>query len=99
MAALAAHEEQRAGSAAVLPAGKVQQARAALVEELATFPGEHLVPVSVVLGPFVPRPMGLLSVVPQSLEPPREVCSIWRNPVGGGQVEAEALLIPVPQQW
>ena len=44
MAAPAAHEEQQAGSAAVLPAGKVQQAGAALADELAAFPGECLVP-------------------------------------------------------
>ena len=44
MAALAAHEEQQAGSAAVLPAGKVQQAGVASADELAVFPGEHLVP-------------------------------------------------------
>ena len=111
MAALAAHEEQWAGSVAVLPAGKVQQAGAALADELAAFPGKCLVPASVVPGPFVPRPMGLLfvfqcwadlpkaSVVPRSLEPQGEVGSIWRNLVGEGQVEAEALLIPVPQRW
>ena len=44
MAALAAHEEHQAGSVAVLPAGKVQQDGAASVDELAAFPGEHLVP-------------------------------------------------------
>ena len=44
MAALAAHEEQQADSVAMLPAGKVQQAGAALADELAAFPGEHLVP-------------------------------------------------------
>ena len=68
-------------------------------------------PALVVPGPFVPRPMGLLSVfqcrvdlpkasvVPWSLEPQGEVGSIWRSPVGGGQVEAEALLAPVSQRW
>ena len=80
-------------------------------DEPAVFPGERLVPASVVLGPSVPRPMGLQSdpqcradllkvlVVPWSLEPQGEVGSIWRSPVVGGQVEAEALLIPVPQWW
>ena len=111
MAALAAHEEQQAGSAAVLPAGKVQQARMVPADELAAFPWEHLVPALVVPGPSVPRPMGLwsnpqcradllkASVVPRSLEPQGEVGSIWRSPVVGGQAEAEALLIPVPQWW
>ena len=80
-------------------------------DELAAFPGGRLVPASVVPGPFVPRPMGLwsvfkcqvdllkASVVPRSLEPPGEVGSIWRSPVVGGQAEAEALLVPVPQRW
>ena len=68
-------------------------------------------PASVVLGPSVQRPMGLrsdsqcradllkVSVVLRSLEPQGEVGSIWRGPVVGGQAEAEALLIPVPQRW
>ena len=80
-------------------------------DEPAAFPGEHLVPALVVLGPSVQRPMGLrpdrqcwadllkASVVPQSLEPQGEVGSIWRSLVVGGQAEVEALLIPVPQQW
>ena len=111
MAAPVAHEGQRAGSAAVLPAGKVQQARMVLADKLAAFPGERLVPASVVPGPSVPRPMGLrsdpqcradllkASVVLRLLEPQGEVGSIWRSPLVGGQAEAEALLIPVPQWW
>ena len=79
--------------------------------EPAAFPGERLVPALVVPGPSVPRPMGLWSdpqcrvdllkalVVPRLLEPQGEVGSIWRSPVVGGQAEAEALLIPVPQRW
>ena len=93
MAALAAHEGQRAGSAAVLLAGKVQQARMVLADEPAAFPGEYWVPALVVRGSSVPRPMGLLSdpqcqadllkasVVLWSLEPQGEVGSIWRSPV------------------
>ena len=87
MAAPAAHEGQRAGSAAVLLAGMVP------ADEPTAFPGEHLVTALVVLRPSVPRPMGwqsdpqcradLLkaSVVLQSLEPQGEVGSIWRSPV------------------
>ena len=75
MAAPAAREGQRAGSAAVLLAGTV------LADEPAAFPGERLVTTLIVLGPSVPRPMGwrsdpqcradLLkaSVVLRSLEP------------------------------
>ena len=111
MAALAAHEGQWAGYVAVLPAGQVQQAGMVPADEPAAFPGECLVPASVVPGPSVLRPMGLRSdpqcradllrtlVVLQSLEPQGEVGSIWRSPVVGGQAEAEALLIPVPKQW
>ena len=111
MAALAACEGQQAGSAAVPPAGKVQQAGMVPADEPAAFPGERLVPASVVPGPSVLRPMGLQSdpqcqadllrvlVALQSLEPQGEVGSIWRSPVVGGQAEAEALLIPVPQRW
>ena len=84
MAAPAVCEEQQAGSAAVLPAGKVQQA-----DEVAAFPGEHSVPAWVVLGPFDPGPTGLLSVflcwvdlpkmlvVPWLLEPQGEVGFNW----------------------
>ena len=80
-------------------------------DEVAVFPGEHLVPALVVPGPSVQRPMGLwsdpqgwwdllkVSVVPRSLEPQGEVGSIWRSPVVGGQAEVEILLIPVPQRW
>ena len=89
MAAAAAHEEPQAGSVAVLPAGKVRQAGAALADEVAVFPGEHSAPAWVVPGPFDPRPMGLLSVfqcradllkvsaIPQLLEPQGEVGSNW----------------------
>ena len=89
MAAPAAHEEQQAGSVAVLPASKVQQAGAALTDEVAAFHGECLASAWAVLGPFDLRPMGLLSVfqcrvdllkvlvVPQLLEPQREVGSNW----------------------
>ena len=95
----------------MLPAGKVQQAGMVPADKPAAFPGEHLVPASVVPGPSVPRPMGLWSdpqcradllkvlVVLWSLEPQGEVGSIWRSLVVGGQAEAEALLIPVPQWW
>ena len=111
MAAPVAHEGQWAGSAAVLLAGNVQQAGMVPADKPAAFPGERLVPASVVPGPSVPRPMGLwsdpqcwvdllkASVVPRSLEPQGEVGSIWRSLVVGDQVEAEALLIPVPQWW
>ena len=111
MAALAAREGQQAGSAAVLLAGKVQQAGMVPADEPAAFPGGCWVPASVVPGPSVPRPMGLrsdlqcqadllkVSVVLGSLEPQGEVGSIWRSPVVGAQAEAEALLVPVPQQW
>ena len=111
MAAPAAHEGQWAGSAAVMPAGKVQQAGMVLADEPAAFPGERLVPASVVPGPSVLRPMGLqsdpqcqadllkASVVLRLLEPQGEVGYIWRSPVVGGQVEAEALLVPVLQRW
>ena len=111
MAALAACEGQQTGSVAVLLAGKVQQAGMVPADELAAFPGEHRVPASVVPGPSVLRPMGLrsdpqcwadllkASVVLQSLEPQGKAGSIWRSPVVGGQAEAEALLIPVPQRW
>ena len=80
-------------------------------DEPAAFPGERLVPASVVPEPSVQRPMGLrsdpqcwadllkASVVHRSLEPQGEVGSIWRSPVVGGQAEAEALLVPVPQRW
>ena len=89
MAVPAAHEEQQAGSVAVLPAGKVQQAGAALADEVAAFPGEHLASAWAVPGPFDLRPMGLLSVfqcradllkvlvVPRLLEPQAEVGSNW----------------------
>ena len=89
MAAPAAHEEQQAGSAAVLPAGKVRQTGAASADEVAVFPGEHSASAWVVPGPFDPRPMGLLSVfqcwvdllkvsvVPQSVEPQGKVDSNW----------------------
>ena len=82
-----------------------------LADEPAAFPGEHLVPASVVLGPSVQKPMGLwsdpqcradllkVSVVPRSLEPQGEVGSIWRSPVVGGQAEAKTLLTPVHQRW
>ena len=82
-----------------------------LADELTAFPGERLVPASVVPGPSVQRPMGLrsdpqcwadllkASVVPLSLGPQGEVGPIWRSSVVGGQAEAEALLIPVPQRW
>ena len=59
MAALAAREGQRAGSAAVLPAGKVRQARMVPADELAAFPGERLVPALVVPGPSVLKAHGL----------------------------------------
>ena len=62
MAAPAAHEEQQAGSAAVLPAGKVRQAGVASADEVAAFPGERSASAWAVLGPFDLRPMGLLSV-------------------------------------
>ena len=80
-------------------------------DEPAAFPRERLVPALVVPGPSVQRPMGLwsdpqcradllkASVVPWLLEPQGEVGSIWRSLVVGGQVEAEALLIPVHQLW
>ena len=89
MAALAAHEEQQAGSVAVLPAGKVRQAGAALAGEVAAFPRECSASAWAVPGPFDPRPMGLLSVfqcradllkvsvVPRLLEPQGEVGSNW----------------------
>ena len=105
MAALAAHEGKRAGSAAVQLAGMVP------ADELAVFLGERLVTALIVPGPSVPRPMGWpsdpqcwadllkVSVVLWSLEPQGEVGSIWRSPVVGAQAEAEALLIPVPQWW
>ena len=105
MAAPAAREGQRAGSAAVLLPGTVP------ADEPTAFTGERSVTALVVLGPSVPRPMGwqsdpqcqadLLkaSVVLQSLEPQGEVGFIWRSPVVGAQAEAEALLIPVPQRW
>ena len=82
-----------------------------LADEPAAFPGERLVPASVVPGPSVQRPMGLrsdpqcwadllkASVVPRSLEPQGEVGSIWRSPVVGGQVEVETLLTPLHQWW
>ena len=93
MAAPAAHEGQWACSAAALLAGKVQQAGMVPADESAAFPGEYWVPASVVLGPSVPRPMGLrsdphcqadllkVSVALRSLEPQGEVGSIWRSPV------------------
>ena len=105
MAARPAREGQQAGSATVQLAGMVS------ADEPAAFPGEHLVTALVVPGPSVPRPMGwrsdpqcwvdLLkaSVVLRSLEPQGEEDSIWRSLVVGAQAEAEALLIPVPQQW
>ena len=111
MAAPAAREGQWAGSVAVLLAGKVQQAGMVPADEPAAFPGEHWVPALVVPEPSVLGPMGLRSdpqcradllkalVVLRSLEPQGEVGSIWRSPVVGVQVEVEALLIPVPQQW
>ena len=111
MVALAAREGEQAVSVAVQLAGKVQQAGMVQADEPAAFPGEHLVTALVVLGPSVPRPMGgqadpqcradLLKVlvVLWSLEPQGEVGSIWRSPVVGAQVEAKALLIPVPQRW
>ena len=89
MAAPAAHEEQQAGSVAVLPAGKVWQTSAASTDEVAAFPGKRLASAWAVLGPIDLRPMGLLSVfqcradllkvsvVPRLLEPQREVGSNW----------------------
>ena len=89
MAEPAACEEQQAGSAAVLPAGKVRQAGVTSADEVAAFPGEHSASVWAVPGPFDPRPMGLLSVfqcrvdflkvpvVPRLLEPQGEVGFNW----------------------